>query len=172
MIRIKGSILQAAALLLISAAVAFVHNALSPNGIDPFRKLVHVPVVDDGGDPAADGIRIIGLEKFKGLIGSGGVIIDARTESEYRDGHIPGAVLLDYYEFGRDMDDVIPLLDFEQEFAIYCTGPLCEDSELLARELYALGYRKILVFKGGIERWEEDGLPLEEGDFQDTGLRR
>ena len=61
------------------------------------------------------------------------------------------------------MDDVIPLLGFEEEFVIYCTGPLCEDSEMLARELYTLGYRKILVFRGGLERWEEDGLPLEDG---------
>jgi rhodanese-related sulfurtransferase len=161
--RIKGSILQAAAVIVISMVFSFAYNAVSSNGIDPFRKVEQVPVVDDGGDFGSGGIRRITLEKLKEVIDGGGVIIDSRTETEYRNGHIPGAVLLDYYEFGRHMEDVIPLLDFEEEFVIYCSGPLCEDSEMLARELYTLGYRKILVFKGGVERWEEEGLPLEEG---------
>ncbi|MBN2185625.1 MAG: hypothetical protein JW746_09885 [Candidatus Krumholzibacteriota bacterium] len=161
--RITGAIFQAAAVIVISVAVSFIHNALSSNGIDPFRKIDQVPVVDDSADFGADGIRIITLEKLKEVIDSGGVVIDSRSAAEYRNGHIPGAVLLDYYEFGRQMDNVIPLLDFEEEFAIYCSGPLCEDSSMLARELYTLGYRKILVFKGGVERWEEEGLPLAAG---------
>ncbi len=162
--RITGSIIQAAAIIVISLAASFAHNAISPNGIDPFKKRSQVHVVEDVSDFESDGIRIITLKQLKEVIDSGGVIIDSRTELEYRRGHIPGAVLLDYYEFGRQMDDVIPLLDFESEFVIYCSGPLCEDSEMLARELYTLGYRKILVFKGGVQQGEEDGLPLEYGD--------
>ena len=44
-----------------------------------------------------------------------------------------------------------------------CAGPECEDSELLARELYTMGYTNLLVFRGGYEAWTEAGLPVETG---------
>ncbi|MBN2071109.1 MAG: rhodanese-like domain-containing protein [Candidatus Krumholzibacteriota bacterium] len=161
------SIIQAAAVGLIALTGAFIHNALSSNGIDPFRKISEVPVVDETMEDVSEGIRFISLEKLMKVIDAGGIIIDSRTQREYKTGHIPGAVHLDYYEFGWQMEDVIPLLDYDNEFAIYCSGPLCEDSEMLARELYTLGYRKILVFKGGMEKWEEEGLPVENGNGQE-----
>ena len=74
-----------------------------------------------------------------------------------------GNIFSDYFDFGRYVGDVTPYLSFDEEFAIYCTGPYCDDSELLARELFTLGYKKIVVYKGGIEGWLEAGLLLETG---------
>ncbi len=161
--RIKYSIIQAATIVLIGMAVAFIHNAFSANGINPFRRIAEVPIVEDLTSDESNGLMFVDLERFREVILSGAVIIDSRTVVEYEEGHIPGAVLLDYYEFGRHMEEVIPLLDFEEAFVIYCAGPLCEDSEMLARELFTLGYKKILVFRGGMEEWEEAGLPFEKG---------
>lgn len=158
---LKRGIIQAAAIAVIAFPVAFIFNAWSANGVNPFRRIDDVPVIDQFQDDESEGIIIIDLERFRELINAGKVVIDARTESEYLEGHIPGAKLLDYYQFGSFIDDVIPYISFDEELAIYCTGPFCEDSELLARELFALGYRKILVFRDGIEGWEEAGLPLE-----------
>jgi len=160
------SIAQATAVAVIALSVAFIHNALSSNGIDPFKKRTLIPVVDDSVDIESEGIRIISLEHLRKVIDSGGAVIDARPAAEYDAGHVPGAIHLDYYEFGWQIDDVQPLLDYENELAIYCSGPLCEDSELLAKELYTLGYRNILVFRGGIEKWMEEGLLLEGDSLQ------
>ena len=64
---------------------------------------------------------------------------------------------------GRYLDRVIPLLMPDQDIVIYCTGPECDDSELLARELYAIGFTNIMVYKGGYEEWIDTGLAVEEG---------
>lgn len=164
--RFKCAIFQAVVIALIGTAVAFVFNAFSANGISPFRKIADVPVVDDepaGGEAGAapEAIRVIDLDRFREIVDSHGVVIDARTAADYGEGHVPGAILLDYYEFRRNFDSVAPYLDFENEITIYCSGPVCEDSELLARELFARGYTKIMVFKGGFEAWEEAGMPVE-----------
>ncbi len=128
-----------------------------------------MPVVEDvkpdePAEAAPEAIRVIDLQRFAGVVDSGRVVIDARTAADYREGHVPGAILLDYYEFGRHIASVTPYLDFESEIAIYCSGPMCEDSELLAKELFAMGYFRILVYRGGFEGWEEAGMPVERGD--------
>ena len=168
---LKRAIAQAIVLGIISVVIAFSFNAISDNGIDPFRKVGDVPVLDefmhDAADPSADGIRFIETGEFKALLESGMVAIDARTRSEYLSGHIPGALHMDYYEFMRYLDEISPYLSPEKEFVIYCTGPDCSDSELLARELYALGYRKIAIFKGGIHAWCDHGYTLESGNGEE-----
>lgn len=168
--RVKRAIAQAAALVLFGAAVSFVHNAISANGIDPFRKLDDVPVFENGETPVTatdpgdqDGICFVTLKEFQDIIDSGFPVIDARTSVEYESGHIPGAILLDYFEMGRYFDTVLPRLNPGDRIGVYCTGPLCNDSEMLARELYALGYTKLCVFKGGIEEWADAGLEIEHG---------
>lgn len=159
--RLKQAIIQAIAIAIIAGVVAFAHNAFSVNGINPFRKIKDVPVIEDEGHETTEGVCIIDIEKAKAIIEAGGLVIDARTAGEYADGHLPGALLVDYYDMGRYLDEIMPLLSPELEIMIYCAGVDCEDSELLARELFMLGYKKLVVFKGGYEEWIEAGLPIE-----------
>jgi rhodanese-related sulfurtransferase len=159
----RDAILQALVILAASAVVGFAFNAASRNGIDPFKRPAAVPVVSDGTESEADGIRIITLDEVRRLIEEGTRIVDARRKAEYDEGHIPGALLLDYYDMGTYMDQVLPLLSDEQEIVVYCSEVSCDDSELLARELYLLGFKKMLVFKGGFAEWSAAGLPIEGG---------
>ena len=160
---LKSVLLQGLAVVVIGSVVAIIFNAASVNGIDPFRKIADVPVIDgaaaDEDDAAA--VRIVSIEETQTGLERGCVLLDARTEQEYIEGHIPGAVLFDYYELGRYIQKVLPAISTDQEIIIYCSGPECDDSELLARELYLLGYRNLSVFKGGYEAWIGRGLPLE-----------
>ncbi|MBN1164644.1 MAG: hypothetical protein JXB45_08700 [Candidatus Krumholzibacteriota bacterium] len=160
----KHIIFQVVAITLISSIVALVFNAFSPNGINPLRKANAVAVREDPGPGESGMIRVITLSEFLVLQESGAVIIDARTAAQFRKGHIPGAILLDYYQMGYYMDHILPYLSPDEPAVLYCAGPLCDDSELLAQELYNMGYMKMLVFKGGMEEWEKSGLPLETGD--------
>lgn len=161
--RLKYAAAQAVVVLILGFVFAFAHNGVSVNGIDPFRKIADVPVLQEHNNTGTGGIRIIGLERIQKIVDSGGMVIDARTPGEYEDGHIPSAILLDYYEMARYLDGVLPLIEPGTEIALYCTGPTCEDSELLARELYAMGYTNLLVFKGGYEEWVAADLPVETG---------
>ena len=167
--KIKRAIAQALALALIGAVAGLINNAFSVNGIDPFRSLEDVPVIESTEEPLAengdtpDGICFISLEEVVGMLEEGLPVIDARTAHEYESGHIPGAILCDYFEMGHYFETVLPRLDPEQRIGVYCAGPDCDDSEMLARELFTLGYRKLCVFKGGIEEWTEAGMELEHG---------
>jgi rhodanese-related sulfurtransferase len=136
--RLKIAVLQAATLLMIGLIVSFAHNSFSVNGINPFREVDEVPVLND---PAPD----------------------ARTKTEYEEGHIPGAILIDYYEMGRYLKEVLPTLDPSLRTIVYCYGPDCEDAELLARELYMLGFTDLSVYKGGYEDWVDSGGTIEGG---------
>ncbi len=168
--RLKRAIAQAAALILLGTAAGLINNSFSVNGIDPFRSLDDIPVYENGDTLATgsdshdhDGICFVSFEEFRRMIAAGYPILDSRTASEYEAGHIPGAILCDYFEMGRYFETVLPRLDIGGRIGVYCTGPDCDDSEMLAKELYTLGYTKLCVFKGGIEKWEEAGLELEYG---------
>jgi rhodanese-related sulfurtransferase len=167
--KIKSTITQAAAIVLIGAVAGMINNAFSVNGIDPFRKL-DAPVFDraeteaaESGREERDGICFVSLDEFREFVETGAPVLDARTSDEYEAGHIPGAMLCDYFELGYYLDIVLPRLNPDEEIGIYCTGPSCDDSEMLARELYAMGYKRLCVFSGGMEEWIEAGLPVEHG---------
>lgn len=156
------------ALVLAGAALVagLAHNAMNRDGIDPLKRPARVPVVNGSVVDSlhAQAIRIVNLDEARRFVESRGRVIDARTEEVYAEGHLPGAILLDYYQLGTYCDLVLPLLSPDELIMIYCSELSCEDSELLAKELYSLGYRNLLLFKGGYAEWQGAGMPVEVGE--------
>jgi len=161
--RLKSAVLQAITLLLVGLIVSFAHNSYSVNGINPFREVAEVPVLTEPEFDGTDGIRIIDLGGLEKAFAEGALLIDARTKTEYKEGHIPGAFLIDYYELGRYLKELLPTLDPARRTIVYCYGPDCEDAELLARELYMLGFTDLHVYRGGYEDWVDSGRTIEGG---------
>jgi len=98
-------------------------------------------------------------------IDSDTLIIDLRELSEYRRGHIPGAVhlsrgLLEFHihkvvEQSRP-DQNIP--QEEQTIVLYCgTGGR---SSLAAKTVEELGYKNVKSLDGGIVAWAQAQLPI------------
>lgn len=160
--KIKRTIIQAIAVCCASTLFAFTYNAFSDNGINPFRQADAEKIAKDL-DKSAGNITVIDLKKFREMNKEGIILIDARTESDYINGHIPGALLFDYYKFGSFADKVLPLIDPWSSLVIYCSSPTCDASDLLAGDLYELGYKNIFVFEGGFSKWKEEGLPVKKG---------
>ena len=90
-------------------------------------------------------------EQAKALMESetGCVIIDARTQSEYDEGHIPGAILIPEYEIAERAEKELP--DKNQLILVYCRSG--RRSKIAAAELVKLGYTNVKEF-GGIIDWE------------------
>ena len=80
---------------------------------------------------------------------SGYIIIDARTQSEYDEGHIPGAILIPEYEIAQRAENERP--DKKQLILVYCRSG--RRSKIAAEELVKLGYTNVKEF-GGIIDWE------------------
>lgn len=78
----------------------------------------------------------------------GYVILDARTQEEYDESHIPGAVLIPYDEIIEKAENI--LTDKNQLILVYCRSG--RRSKLAAEDLVALGYTNIKEF-GGIIDW-------------------
>jgi len=112
----------------------------------------------------SDHPQIIPLEQFKGLVeAKNAVILDARPEIFYRFGHVPGALSLAREEFEKGYSKYKSLLESnkDQGIAVYCAESNCEDSDMVANGLMKLGYRHVMVFKGGWGEWTAAKLPQE-----------
>ena len=102
----------------------------------------------DGGSVTYDQI---GGAEAKALMDSesGYIIIDARTQEEYDQGHIPGAILIPEYEIEDRAEKELP--DKDQLILVYCRSG--RRSKIAAEELVKLGYTNVKEF-GGIIDWE------------------
>ena len=80
---------------------------------------------------------------------SGYIIIDARTQEEYDQGRIPGAILIPEYEIADRAEKELP--DKDQLILVYCRSG--RRSKIAAEELVKLGYTNVKEF-GGIIDWE------------------
>ena len=76
------------------------------------------------------------------------IILDVRTEEEFSEGHIVGAILIPNYEIAEKADDI--LTNKEQLILVYCRSG--RRSKLAAETLVAMGYTNIKEF-GGINTW-------------------
>ena len=76
------------------------------------------------------------------------VILDTRTQEEYEELHIPGAILIPYDEILQKAEGV--LTDKDKLILAYCRSG--RRSKLAAEELVKLGYTNIREF-GGIIDW-------------------
>ena len=79
---------------------------------------------------------------------SGYVIIDARTEKEFAQGHIEGAILIPEYEIAARAERELP--DKDALILVYCRSG--RRSKIASAELVKLGYTNVKEF-GGIIDW-------------------
>ena len=78
----------------------------------------------------------------------GYIILDVRTQEEYDQGHIPGAIVISYEEIAEKAEEV--LMDKDQLILVYCRSG--RRSKIAAEALVELGYTNIKEF-GGIIDW-------------------
>ena len=79
---------------------------------------------------------------------TGYVILDVRTEEEFAEGHIPGAILIPDYEIESKAEQ--NLTDKNQLILVYCRSG--RRSKNASAALVSLGYTNIREF-GGIIDW-------------------
>ena len=80
---------------------------------------------------------------------TGYVIIDARTDEEFAQGHIEGSVLIPEYEIEKKAQQIIP--DKDMLILVYCRSG--RRSKIASEELVKLGYTNVKEF-GGIIDWK------------------
>jgi rhodanese-related sulfurtransferase len=104
---------------------------------------------------------------------NGIVFIDARDESHYQEGHIPGACEFDPYHPDKYLGTILTICRAAEQIVVYCTGGDCDDSETAAILLRNVGVanQKLFIYAGGITEWTDNNLPVETGARNSGSLR-
>lgn len=85
-------------------------------------------------------------------------LVDVREESEWAQGHLPGAVHLSKGVIERDIEKRLP--DKDAPLVLYCGGGF--RSALAADNIQKMGYTDVLSMDGGWRGWTEKNLPTEK----------
>ncbi len=81
------------------------------------------------------------------------LLIDVRTEGEYNDGHLPGAIVIPYDEFDLRYNEILEYKD--REVVLYChTGGM---GDYAGRVLLKNGFTNVKNLDGGIYGWINSG---------------
>jgi phage shock protein E len=84
------------------------------------------------------------------------VILDVRTPEEFAEGHIDGAVMIDFYR--DDFAAAVAQLDPDVPYVLYCrSGNRSGQTAALMTEL---GFSAVDDVDGGVIAWQNAGLPL------------
>lgn len=96
------------------------------------------------------GYMNITAEQAKELMDTqeGYIILDTRAQSEYEEGHIPGAIVIPHDQIEEQAESKLP--DKDQLILVYCRSG--RRSKIAAEALVKLGYTNIKEF-GGIIDW-------------------
>ncbi len=161
---------QTIMLLAISAIVALMVNALSPNGIPligNYRDLASgdapiVPPTADEGDAPFIAIDVAQMEHSLGKV----IFVDARDPAEFDCGTIPGSInipfdMLPETDLAPYFDSALSGAALDHPMIIFCSGDECDLSLQLARNLQVVGYTKSAIFFGGAREWESNGFDVE-----------
>lgn len=85
-------------------------------------------------------------------------LVDVRTPEEYEQGHIVGAMNIDW-KSDAFADDATSMLDKSKTVAIYCK--VGHRSHEAGDKLYKMGYKHIVELQGGLEAWKAAGKTIQ-----------
>ena len=89
--------------------------------------------------------------------------MDARSEADYRAGHIKGAVNIPDLDFENHIGSFLEKTAADTVLITYCEGDACTLSISLAEKLSLSGFESVFHLKNGWGQWKERGLPIASG---------
>ena len=107
---------------------------------------------------AKSGITLVSVEEMETLIGLDNVqLVDVRTPSEHKEGHIANSQNIDFNSPTFDAD--IAKLNKDKPVILYCQRG--GRSAKCADKLLKAGFKKIYDLKGGFSEWEHVDLDIK-----------
>lgn len=108
---------------------------------------------------ACKGYKNLSVEEFQNHLSRDESVqlLDVRTPQEFAEGHIPGAVNIDWLADGF-VEAVQASMDPDRELLIYCRRG--RRSAEAADTLETLGYKRIFNLKEGFNAWKNAHMPM------------
>ena len=109
--------------------------------------------------PASDNFRSVSTAEFSEIIGSRDVqLVDVRTAEEFAEGHLIGAVNIDFKN-RNFIEQACAQLEKDRVVAVYCRSG--KRSANAAAQLADKGY-EVVNLLGGIIQWQADSFHVEK----------
>lgn len=109
-------------------------------------------------DDSAAAIRLVSATEGADIQASppeGLIILDVRTPEEFAEGHLDGAIMIDFYR--DDFADQLKDLDPDTPYLLYCrSGNRSGQTTAIMDEQ---GFTNVADIDGGILAWTESGFP-------------
>ncbi len=158
--RLKQTLWQVPALVIMAGLIALGVNQWRTDGIAPRGNWsVEARFSDTAGESL-----VIPIDQAGALFEQDvAVFLDARTQSQYLQGHIRGALNLPWQEVDRYFMEMADRLDGAGMIITYCDGESCDLSHELALFLKGMGYSNVHILFNGWTLWQQAGLPIEGG---------
>ncbi len=99
--------------------------------------------------------KTISADSLKAILNSEhGILIDVRTPEEFAEGHIPGAINIDYKNEG--FSAALDTLDKTKQYEVYCRSGKrsAESAEIMEQK----GFKNVYHFNGGMIEWTTKGF--------------
>ncbi|SRR6056297_673980 len=86
-------------------------------------------------------------------------LVEVLDPSEYKKGHLPGAINIPLEEIGKQANEK---LNPDDEVVVYCSSFSCGASPAAAKKLEKLGFDNVYDYEGGKKDWLDAGNKLEK----------
>ena len=109
--------------------------------------------------PLPQTVKNVGPEEFDKLRAqTNTVVLDVRTEKEFKAGHIPGAVNLDFNapDFAKKAGE----LDKSKTYLVHCAGGV--RSAKACNALGKIAFTNVVNLEPGFKAWEKAGKPVQK----------
>ena len=115
---------------------------------------------------ARAGVRRLQPPEVVAAVAAGALLVDTRTESQRREGELPGALVIDRTVLEWRLDPAcrwhIPeATGYDLQIVVVCGHGY--SSSLAAASLRAVGLHRATDMVGGVEAWRAAGLPMSKG---------
>lgn len=88
------------------------------------------------------------------------VFIDSRNPEKYESIHIKNAISLPFRSTREFKFMVMEKYNKDALFVVYCANASCELAVRLAGQLNYMGYKRVIIYRDGVEDWQAKGFPL------------
>jgi rhodanese-related sulfurtransferase len=87
------------------------------------------------------------------------IVLDVRTREEYSQGHIPGAINIEYRELPFRINEISSLSN--KKIVVYCERGV--RANIAEETLKKAGFTKVLHLEGDMSGWRKRGLATDKG---------
>lgn len=122
--------------------------------------MIASPVMADESPLTVEGATTVDTAKARELFDAEVAFVDARKDSDWDAGRIPGAIHLDVKRALTE-ESLAAEVKKDEPVVFYCNGHHCKRSAHASAKAVGWGWKKVYYYRDGFPAWKAAGNPVE-----------